>query len=81
MVVQRRWRHGRAAHRERSGTAADPLTVKFPASESENAEMPLVVVTVVKVGAVGSLGRITLGICLVVIPGPLISISYRPGAA
>ena len=42
---------------------------------------PLVVVTLVKVGVLGSLGRMTLGICLVVIPGPLISIMYFPGAA
>jgi hypothetical protein len=61
--------------------AADPCTVKFPDSVSENAEIPLVVVTVANVGAVGSLGKITFGICFVVIDGPLISISYRPGAA
>ncbi len=62
-------------------TDADPPTVKFPVSASENAEIPLVVVTVVKVGVLGSLGKITFGNCLVIIPGPLISISYRPGAA
>ena len=56
-------------------TDADPLTVRFPVSDKENAEIPLVVVTVVNVGELGSLGRITLGNCLVVIPGPLISIS------
>src|SRR5258708_40013771 len=62
-------------------TAADPLTVRLPLSESENAEMPLVDVTVVNVGVLGSFGKITLGSCLVVIEGPPISISYRPGAA
>jgi hypothetical protein len=62
-------------------TDAEPFTVRFPASVNENAEIPLVVVTVVNVGVLGSLGKITLGSCLVVIPGPLISISYRPGAA
>jgi hypothetical protein len=62
-------------------TAADPFTVRLPLSVSEKAEMPLVEVTVVKVGVLGSFGRITLGSCLVVIDGPLISISYRPGAA
>ena len=61
--------------------AAEPCTVKLPASVSENAEIPLVVVTVANVGAVGSLGKITLGICFVTMDGPLISISYRPGAA
>jgi hypothetical protein len=55
-------------------TAVEPLTVRFPVSDNENAEIPLVVVTLVKVGVLGSLGRRTLGICLVVIPGPLISI-------
>ena len=62
-------------------TAADPLTVRLPLSDNENAEIPLVVVTVVNVGVLGSLGKITLGICLVVIPGPSISISYLPGKA
>ena len=56
-------------------TAAEPVTVRLPLSESENAEMPLVDVTVANVGALGSFGMITLGICLVVIAGPLISIS------
>ncbi len=55
-------------------TAVEPLTVRFPASDNENAEIPLVVVTLVKVGELGSLGSMMLGICLVVIPGPLNSI-------
>jgi len=50
-------------------------------SDKENAEIPLVVVTLVNVGELGSLGKITLGICFVMIPGPLSSIMYRPGAA
>ena len=58
-----------------------PVAVRFPVSVRENAVMPLVVLSVAKVGEVGSLGKITLGTCLVVMPGPLISISYFPGAA
>ena len=50
-------------------TAVEPLTVRLPVSESENAEIPLVVVTVVNVGELGSLGKITFGNCIVVIPG------------
>jgi hypothetical protein len=52
-------------------TAVDPLTVRLPVSDNENAEISLVVVNV---GVLGSLGKVTLGSCLVVIPGPLISI-------
>ena len=55
-------------------TAVLPVTVRLPLSESENALMPLVVVSEVNVGALGSFGKITLGSCLVVMPGPLISI-------
>jgi hypothetical protein len=54
-------------------TAVEPLTVRFPVSDSENAEIPLVAVTLVNVGELGSLGKITLGSCLVVMPGPEIS--------
>lgn len=43
--------------------------------------MPLVVVTVANVGALGSFGRMTLGICLVVMLGPEISTMYWPGEA
>src|SRR5579862_526946 len=43
-------------------TAALPLTVRLPVSDKENALMPLVVVSDVNVGALGSLGRMTLGI-------------------
>ena len=52
-----------------------PLTVRLPLRFRENAEMPL------KVGEDGSLGKMTLGSCFVVMPGPEISISYLPGAA
>ena len=52
-----------------------PFTVRFPLRLRENAEMPL------KVGEEGSFGKMTLGSCFVVMPGPEISISYLPGAA
>ncbi len=58
-----------------------PLTVRLPVSESENALIPPVELMLLNVGEEGSLGSTTLGICFVVIPGPLISISYCPGAA
>ncbi len=58
-----------------------PLTVKFPVSVSENALIPPVELMLLNVGEAGSLGKITFGNCFVVIPGPLISISYFPGAA
>ena len=57
-------------------TVVLPLTVRLPLRFSENALMPPE-----NVGEAGSFGKMTLGICLVVIPGPEISISYFPGAA
>ncbi len=57
-------------------TVVLPLTVRLPLSVNEKALMaPL------NVGEAGSFGKITLGICLVVMAGPEISISYFPGAA
>jgi hypothetical protein len=58
-----------------------PLTVKSPARFNENALIDPVVARLLNVGADGSLGRITLGSCFVVIPGPLNSSSYFPVAA
>ena len=57
-------------------TVVLPFTVRLPLSVNENA-----LIAPVNVGEDGSFGRITLGICLVVIAGPEISISYFPGAA
>lgn len=62
-------------------TVVLPLTVRLPVRFREKALIPPVEEMLLKVGAEGSLGRITLGICLVTIPGPLISSSYLPGAA
>ena len=56
-------------------TAALPLTVRLPPSESEKALMPLVVESEVNVGVLGSFGRITFGNCLSVMLGPEISTS------
>src|ERR1043165_9901213 len=58
-----------------------PFTVRLPVRFSENALMGPVEETLLNVGEEGSLGRMTLGICLVVIAGPLTSIMYLPGAA
>ena len=58
-----------------------PFTVRFPVNERENALIPPVELKLLNVGEDGSLGKITFGSCFVVIPGPLISISYFPGAA
>ena len=62
-------------------TLAFPVTLRLPVRFRENALMAPVLETLEKFGAVGSLGRMTFGICRVVMPGPEISISYLPGAA
>ena len=53
-----------------------PHTVRLPFKLSEKAVMASL-----NVGEEGSLGRMTLGSCFAVMPGPEISISHFPGAA
>ena len=58
-----------------------PFTVRLPVNVREKALIPPVELKLLNVGEDGSLGKITFASCFVVIPGPLISISYFPGAA